>query len=86
MSAVEFSFTSKFHFLKLYVTHTCTHRYEEITSKKLLGKRKRSSVVEGELVDVNFEVGQANLVEKGRHKQLQKRLDKMDKKGFLKPS
>ena len=30
--------------------------------------------------------GEVKAAEKGRHKELQKRLDKMDKKGFLKPS
>lgn len=69
----------------LLFIQTTLYRYEEITSKKLLGKRKRSSNVESEAVDA-FEVGEAKLAEKGRHKQLQKRLDKMDKKGFLKPS
>ena len=60
----------------------CMHRYEEVTSKKLLGKRKRSSDHEG-VLDTHEE---GQLVERGRHKELRKRVDKMEKKGFLKPS
>ena len=63
------------------------YRYEEITSKKLLGKRKRSGQLEER--DDMLPAGEATASkppEKKRHKELQKRLDKMDKRGFLKPS
>lgn len=63
------------------------YRYEEITSKKLLGKHKRSDQLENrEDHMVTAGVHDSEPPEKKRHKELQKRLDKMDKHGFLKPS
>ena len=77
-------------------------RYEEITSKKLLGKRKRSDQLEiredmmaaaaaatTSMSAPESEPGSASANKpppEKRHKELQKRLDKMDKRGFLKPS
>ena len=67
------------------------NRYEEITSKKLLGKRKRSGQLEirQDMMAASIHESEATASkppEKKRHKELQKRLDKMDKRGFLKPS
>ena len=62
-------------------------RYEEITSKKLLGKRKSGGGGPG---DGEVEAGEGEALKPGplkkRHRELQSRLDKMDKRGFLKPS
>ena len=56
-----------------------------MASKKLLGKRKSGGCFEeDELEPGEGETSRPAL--KKRHRELQNRLDKMDKKGFLKPS
>ena len=66
-------------------------RYEELTSKKLLGKRKSGRGSNGGLGGDGLEcAGEGESLKpapsKKRHVELQKRLDKMDKRGFMKPS
>ena len=62
---------------KTLLAHVC--RYEDITSRRLLGKHGRSSD------DFDSSPGFGSGAT-GRHKLLEKRVSKMDRDGFLRPS